>query len=109
MDGAGGYDDQLLLVEHVIDFYTGGVGFGMCIHTLFAVDLFEVSGLGCHFGFQIPGTEDEYGLGITLAKDSPLTPFVTDAMNALIDDGTVQELQDKWLAEYTTDIPTLTA
>lgn len=58
---------------------------------------------------QIPGTEDEYGLGITLAKDSPLTPFVTDAMNALIDDGTVQELQDKWLAEYTTDIPTLTA
>ena len=58
---------------------------------------------------QIPGTEDEYGLGITLAKDSPLTPFVTDAMNALIDDGTIQELQDKWLAEYTTDIPTLTA
>ena len=58
---------------------------------------------------QIPGTEDEYGLGITLAKGSALTPYVTDAMNALINDGTVQELQDKWLAEYTTDVPTLTA
>ena len=56
---------------------------------------------------QIPGSEDPYGLGITLAKDSPLTPFVTDAMNALLDDGTVSGLVDKWLAAYTTDIPTL--
>lgn len=57
---------------------------------------------------QIPGSEDEYGLGITLAKDSPLTPYITDAMNAILDDGTVQDLQDEWLASYTTDIPTLT-
>ena len=57
---------------------------------------------------QIPGTEDPDGLGITLAKDSPLTPFVTEAMNAILDDGTVQGLIDKWLASYTTDIPTLT-
>ncbi len=56
---------------------------------------------------QIPGSEDPYGLGITLAKDSPLTPAVTDAMNAILDDGTVQGLIDKWLAAYTTDIPTL--
>ena len=28
-------------------------------------------------------------------------------MDALIKDGTVKKLQDKWLAEYTTDIPTL--
>lgn len=56
---------------------------------------------------QIPGTEDEYGLGICLPKDSKLTPAVTDAMNELIDDGTVKSLQDEWLAEYTTDIPTL--
>ena len=56
---------------------------------------------------QIPGTEDPEGLGITLAKDSPLTPFVADAMNAILDDGTVQGLIDQWLASYTTDIPTL--
>lgn len=57
---------------------------------------------------QIPGTEDEYGLGICLPKDSELTAYVTDALNALIDDGTLQDLQDEWLAAYTTDIPTLT-
>lgn len=56
---------------------------------------------------QIPGTEDEYGLGICLPKGSKLTQPVTDALNALIDDGTVKSLQDQWLAEYTTDIPTL--
>jgi polar amino acid transport system substrate-binding protein len=56
---------------------------------------------------QIPGTEDPEGLGITLAKNSQLTKYVTKAMNALIKDGTVKKLQDKWLAEYTTDIPTL--
>ncbi|MBP3892899.1 MAG: amino acid ABC transporter substrate-binding protein [Atopobiaceae bacterium] len=57
---------------------------------------------------QIPGTEDPDGLGITLAKDSALTPFVTDAMNALLSDGTIDGLIEKWLASYTTDIPTLT-
>lgn len=56
---------------------------------------------------QIPGTEDPDGLGITLAKDSALTPFVTDAMNAILDDGTVDGLIKEWLASYTTDIPTL--
>ena len=56
---------------------------------------------------QIPGTEDPDGLGITLAKDSPLTPFVTDAMNAILSDGTVDGLIEQWLASYTTDIPTL--
>ena len=56
---------------------------------------------------QIPGTEDPDGLGITLAKNSVLTPFVTDAMNAIIDDGTVAGLVDTWLAAYTSDIPML--
>lgn len=58
---------------------------------------------------QIPGTEDQYGFGMTLAKDSPLTSYVTDAMNDLLDDGTVEELQNTWLAEYTTDVPELEA
>lgn len=57
---------------------------------------------------QIPGTEDPEGLGITLAKDSPLTPFVTEAMDAILEDGTVQGLVDQWLAAYTSDIPILT-
>ena len=56
---------------------------------------------------QIPGSEEPYGLGITLAKDSALTPFVTDAMNAILDDGTVQGLIDTWLKAYTSDIPVL--
>ena len=56
---------------------------------------------------QIPGTEAPDGLGITLAKDSPLTGFVTDAMNAILDDGTVQGLIDTWLKAYTSDIPVL--
>ena len=56
---------------------------------------------------QIPGTEDPDGLGITLVKDSPLTPFVADAMNAILDDGTVDGLIEQWLGAYTTDIPTL--
>ena len=56
---------------------------------------------------QIPGTEDPEGLGITLAKDSPLTPFVTDAMNAILADGTIDGLIGDWLSSYTTDIPTL--
>ncbi len=55
---------------------------------------------------QIPGSTDD-GLGITLVKGSPLTPFVTDAMNAILDDGTVQGLIDTWLKAYTSDIPTL--
>ncbi|MBR3159818.1 MAG: amino acid ABC transporter substrate-binding protein [Atopobiaceae bacterium] len=58
---------------------------------------------------QIPGSEDPDGLGITLAKDSPLTPFVTDILTDLIDDGTVDVLIETWLAEYTSDIPFLTA
>lgn len=56
---------------------------------------------------QIPGSEDPQGLGITLALDSPLTPFVTEAMDALLDDGTVDGLIDRWLASYTSDIPML--
>ena len=56
---------------------------------------------------QIAGTEDEFGLGITLAKDSPLTKGVSDAVQALLDDGTIDKLVQEWMAVYTTDIPTL--
>ena len=56
---------------------------------------------------QIAGTEDKFGLGITLAKDSPLTKPVSDALTALLDDGTIDKLAQEWMAVYTTDIPTL--
>ena len=56
---------------------------------------------------QIPGTEDPNGTGIVLPKGSPLTPAVTKAVNELVKDGTIKQLQDKWLAAYTTDVPTL--
>ena len=55
---------------------------------------------------QIPDSSDA-GLGITLPLGSALTPFVTDAMNAILDDGTVQGLIDTWLKAYTSDIPVL--
>lgn len=56
---------------------------------------------------QIPDTEDEHGLGITLAKGSALTPLVEKAMNTILDNRTVDGLILQWLAEYTTNIPTL--
>lgn len=55
---------------------------------------------------QIPNSSDA-GLGITLPLGSALTPYVTDAMNAILDDGTVQGLIDTWLKAYTSDIPVL--
>ena len=62
----------------------------------------------------MPGAKIEYfnnnsdaGLGITLPLGSPLTPYVTDAMNAILDDSTVQGLIDTWLKAYTSDIPVL--
>ena len=55
----------------------------------------------------IEGSEDPQGLGIVLPKGSPLTAKVTDAVNALDKDGTLKQLQEKWLAAYTTDVPVL--
>lgn len=55
----------------------------------------------------IPGSEDPQGTGIVLPKGSKLTADVTKAINELNEDGTIKQLQDKWLAQYTTDLPTL--
>ncbi|MDO4807237.1 MAG: ABC transporter substrate-binding protein [Coriobacteriales bacterium] len=55
---------------------------------------------------QIPGSEDKYGLGATLAKGSMLTPLVAKAMDSLVDDGTIDKLANKWLAGYI-DVPKL--
>ena len=56
---------------------------------------------------QIAGSEDKEGTGLVLPKGSKLTADVTKAVNALEKDGTLKKLQEKWLAEYTTDVPVL--
>ncbi|KFI47244.1 ABC transporter substrate-binding protein [Bifidobacterium biavatii] len=56
---------------------------------------------------RIAGSEDKDGLGIVLPKDSKLTAAVTKAVDELNADGTLKKLQDKWLAEYTTDLTEL--
>ena len=55
----------------------------------------------------IDGSEKKDGTGIVLPKDSKLTAAVTKAVNDLTADGTIKQLQDKWLAEYTTDLTDL--
>jgi polar amino acid transport system substrate-binding protein len=48
---------------------------------------------------QLPartGIEDQFGM--VLAKGSPLTPCVTAAVDALRDDGTLDQLEKHWLA-----------
>lgn len=56
---------------------------------------------------QIPGSEDKDGTGIVLPKGSKLTKAVTKAVNDLKKDGTITQLQHKWLAMYTTGVPML--
>ena len=46
-------------------------------------------------------------LAYLLPKGSALTPAVSEALDALVADGTLQQLTDKWMAEYTTDVPVL--
>jgi polar amino acid transport system substrate-binding protein len=51
-------------------------------------------------------SDDEGGddFGIVLAKDSPLTDAVTDAVDALRDDGTLDDITTEWLSS-STDVP----
>ncbi|NMM97230.1 ABC transporter substrate-binding protein [Bifidobacterium olomucense] len=56
---------------------------------------------------RISGSEDKNGMGIVLPKDSKLTAATTKAVDELNADGTLKKLQDKWLAEYTTDLTEL--
>ncbi|PJM79428.1 ABC transporter substrate-binding protein [Bifidobacterium scaligerum] len=56
---------------------------------------------------RIAGSEDKNGMGIVLPKDSKLTAATTKAVDELNSDGTLKKLQDKWLAEYTTDLTEL--
>jgi polar amino acid transport system substrate-binding protein len=50
--------------------------------------------------------DDPEELGLLLPKDSGLTPCVDEALQTLIDDGTVESLEQEWL-QSGGDIPTL--
>ena len=54
--------------------------------------------------FAAPGG-DEWGL--LLAKDSPLTPAVTAAVDALRENGTLAALEEEWLSVLTEGVPFL--
>jgi polar amino acid transport system substrate-binding protein len=48
---------------------------------------------------SVDGSEDATeGLGLLLQKDSPLTPKVTEAVDALRADGTLDQLKGEWLS-----------
>lgn len=51
------------------------------------------------------GVPDQWGL--LLAKDSPLTPAVTAAVDTLREDGTLEQLEDEWLGVFTDGIAQL--
>jgi polar amino acid transport system substrate-binding protein len=57
---------------------------------------------------QLPKGDGKSGddFGLVLAKDSPLTAEVSAAVDALREDGTLQEIADKWLADAV-DAPVL--
>lgn len=48
---------------------------------------------------QLPAGDDPDQLGLVLDKDSPLTDDVTAAVDALREDGTLAELESRWLTD----------
>jgi polar amino acid transport system substrate-binding protein len=48
---------------------------------------------------QFPAAGEQEQFGLVLAKDSPLTDCVSRAVTALRDDGTLDELEQEWLAD----------
>ncbi|MCX6406266.1 MAG: ABC transporter substrate-binding protein [Propionibacteriales bacterium] len=53
-----------------------------------------------------PRTGESEEFGLLLDKDSPLTPCVSAAVDALQDDGTLEKLQQQWLSDAV-DVPEL--
>src|SRR5215218_7944170 len=48
---------------------------------------------------QFPDAGEQEQFGLVLSKDSPLTSCVDKAVTALRDDGTLDQIQQKWLAD----------
>lgn len=73
-----------------------------CVYMVQAEQVTDAIVLG-----RIAGSTDPNGMGIVLPKDSKLTSAASKAVDELESDGTIKTLQDKWLAEYTTDLAEL--
>ncbi len=73
-----------------------------CVYMVQSEQVTDATVLG-----RIAGSTDPNGMGIVLPKDSKLTSAATKAVEELESDGTLKTLQDKWLAEYTTDLAEL--
>ena len=73
-----------------------------CVYMVQAEQVTDAIVLG-----RIAGSTDPNGMGIVLPKDSKLTSAASKAVDELESDGTLKTLQDKWLAEYTTDLAEL--
>ena len=73
-----------------------------CVYMVQAEQVTDAIVLG-----RIAGSTDPNGMGIVLPKDSKLTSAASKAVEELEADGTLKTLQDKWLAEYTTDLAEL--
>jgi len=65
----------------------------------------EIEGSVIAGQFQVQGGQTE-AFGLLLQKDSPLTPCVDEAVEALREDGTLAELEQTWLAD-SADAPVL--
>ena len=63
-----------------------------------AVEIEGSSVIG-QFPAESGGTTDQFGM--VLEKDSPLTPCVDAAIQAITDDGTLETIQAEWLADNT--------
>jgi polar amino acid transport system substrate-binding protein len=67
--------------------------------TAFFISASQVKGGTVSAQFPADGTGDQFG--IVLPKDSKLTPKVDKALQSLEGDGTLQDLQTKWLSSET--------
>lgn len=73
--------------------------------TAFYISAVEIEGSTIVGQFEQPeGETEEFGL--LLEKDSELTPCVDDAVTALREDGTLDDLEEEWLST-TVDVPVL--
>lgn len=73
--------------------------------TAFYITGAEIEGSSVVGQFEQPG-DDAEEFGLLLAKGSPLTPCVDQAVAALRDDGTLDDLEQEWLST-TVDVPVL--
>lgn len=91
-------DAKLALQNGQID------GLVVDLPTAYFISNVELDG-GVLFG-QLPGGDGGDEFGLLLAKDSPLTDCLSQAVDALREDGTLDQLEQEWLSDVI-DAPVL--